>query len=173
MQSVKQKQSQRRMRNYRVDLGNGYWYDNEPDHSMFPDEVIEQVEQNYNCRYVTEWHLDNKQMVLLFWNDTPHPKGSNWMGVYGSGDHLYVCDGIAASRLPVCCMVSNDKQVLFSKTRHDFRSSHDGSVTVDGGREYLRVLGAVRNESVWLVPQNGELKIIPAAMAALMTERDK
>lgn len=161
------------MRNWRLDLGDGYWYDNKPDYSLFPDEVTDQVEQNYNCRYVTEWYLDNKSIVLLFWNDTPHPQGSNWMGVYGSGDHLYVCDGIAASRFPVQCMVSNDKQVLFSKTRHDFRSSHDGSVTVDGGREYWSVLGAVRNENVWLVPQNGELKIVPAAMAALMTEKDK
>jgi hypothetical protein len=161
------------MRDWRLDLGDGYWYYNKPDHSLFPEEVIDQVEQNYNCRYVTEWYLDNKQMVLLFWNDVAHPQGSNWMGVYGSGDHLYVCDGIAASRYPVYCKVSNDKQVLFSKTRHDFRSSQDGSVTVDGGREYTRVLGAIFNESLYLVPQNGELKIIPAAMAVLMTERNK
>ena len=161
------------MRNWRVELGDGYWYYNKPDHSLFPEEVIDQVEQNYNCRYVTEWYLDNKQMVLLFWNDVAHPQGSNWMGVYGSGDHLYVCDGIAASRYPVYCKVSNDKQVLFSKTRHDFRSSQDGSVTVDGGREYTRVLGAILNESLYLVPQNGELKIIPAAMALLMLERNK
>jgi len=159
------------MRSWRVDLGNDYWYDNKPDHT-FEEEVVDQVENNYNCRFVSEWYINKKGMIMLFWNDVAHPQGSNWMGVYGHGDQLYVCDGIAATHFPINCMVSNSKQVLFSKSRHDFRSSHDGSVTVDGGREYLRVLGAVRNESVWLVPQNGELKIIPAAMAALMTEKE-
>jgi hypothetical protein len=160
------------MRNWRVDLGNGYWYDNKPDHTL-QEEIVEHIEEKYNCRFIAEWYLTKKNMIMLFWNNVAHPQGSNWLGVYGAGDQVYLCDGIAASRFPVDCMVSNSKQVLFSKSRHDFRSSHDRSVTVDGGRDYTRVLGAIRNESVCLVPQNGELKIIPAAMAALMTEKDK
>lgn len=167
------------MRNYRIDFENGYWYDNKPDFYGLKHETINAIEQQYKCKFVAEWNLLDSQNnphehpVLLFWNDVPHPTGSNWMGMYRHQNEWYVCDGITASRFPINCMVSNDKQVLFSKSRHDFRSSNDSSVSVDGGRDYTRVLGAIHNERVWLVPQNGELKIIPSTMAILMTERNK
>ena len=167
------------MRDWRVDLGDGYWYDNTPDYYGLDDERISKIEKKYNCRYVAEWNTIAEsgkpinQPRMIFWNDQPHPEGSNWMGMYEQEPYYYVCDGITASRLPIECMVSNSKQVLFSKYRHDFRTSHDGSVSVDGGREYTRVLGAIRNERVWLVPYQGELKIIPETMALLMIERNK
>ena len=165
------------MTNFKIDLGNGYWYDSEPDYYKITKEGVEKIEQSRNCRYVCEWNVkqDGKihhEPMLIFWNDTAHPQGSNWMALFYYND-WFVRDGITASQLPINCVVSNDKQVLFSKSRHDFRSSYDGSVSVDGGRDYTRVLGNVRCEHVWLVPQNGELKIIPEAMALLMLERDK
>jgi hypothetical protein len=175
MQSVKNKQTH----NWRVDLGNGYWYDNTPDYYGLNETSIQRIERMYNCRYVTEWNLldikGNPQSYpyLVFWNDQSHPEGSNWMGMYKHQNDYYVCDAITASQHPIECMVSNDKQVLFSKYRHDFRTSKDSSVTVDGGREYTRVLGAVRNESVWLVPRDGKLEIVPETMASLMSKRNK
>lgn len=158
---------------YRVDLGNGYWYDNTPRHYKLNQSSIEKIEKDRNCRFVCEWNVkQDDNPMLIFWNDTAHPQGSNWMALFYYND-WFVRDGITASQLPIQCVVSNDKQVLFSKSRHDFRTSEDGSVSVDGGRDYTRVLGNVRCERVWLVPQNGELKIIPEAMALLMLERDK
>jgi hypothetical protein len=163
--------------NYRVDLGNGYWYDNTPRQYKLDQSNIEKIEKDRNCRFVCEWNVkqDDKILndpMLIFWSDIPHPQGSNWMALFYYND-WFVRDGITASQLPIECVVSNDKQVLFSKSRHDFRSSNDGSVSVDGGRDYTRVLGNVRCERVWLVPQQGQLKIIPEAMALLMLERDK
>ena len=163
--------------NWRVDLGNGYWYDNTPDYYNLDETKIAKIEKLRNCRYVCEWNVkqDGKvhhEPMLIFWNDTPHPQGSNWMALFYYND-WFVRDGITASQLPIKCVVSNDKQVLFSKSRHDFRSSKDGSVSVDGGRDYTRVLGNIRCEHVWLVPQNGKLEIIPEAMALLMLEKDK
>lgn len=155
------------MRNWRVDLGNGYWYDNKPDHTL-QEEILDHIEDKYNCHFVSEWYLNKKSMVLLFWNDVAHPQGSNWLGVYGAEDQVYLCDGIAASQLPIRCAVSNDKQVLFSKSRHDFRSSNDGSVTVDGGRDYTRMLGNIKCERVNLLPQNGMLTIIDDSAAQIL-----
>lgn len=155
---------------WRVDLGNGYWYDNTPGHYKLNQSDIEKIEKDRNCRFVCEWNVkQDDNPMLIFWNDIAHPQGSNWMALFYYND-WFVRDGITASQLPIQCVVSNDKQVLFSKSRHDFRSSQDGSVSVDGGREYTRVLGNVRCERVWLVPQNGELKIIPKAMALLMLD---
>lgn len=164
--------------NWRVDLGNGYWYNNEPDYYKLDENKVAKIEKLRNCRYVCEWNVkqDGKihdEPMLIFWNDTPHPQGSNWMALFHYNREWYVRDGISASHLPIGCVVSNDKQVLFSKYNHDFRSSEDGSVTVDGGRGYTRILGNVHCERVWLVPYQGELKIIPDAMALLMIERNK
>jgi hypothetical protein len=162
---------------WRVDLGDGYWFNNTPDYYNLFKEGVEKIEKLRNCRFVCEWNVvqDGKihhDPMLIFWNDTAHPQGSNWMALFYYND-WFVRDGITASQLPIECVVSNDKQVLFSKSRHDFRSSNDGSVIVDGGRDYTRVLGNVRCERVWLVPQQGELKIIPKTMALLMLERNK
>jgi hypothetical protein len=158
---------------WRVDLGNGYWYDNTPRHYKLNQSDIEKIEKDRNCRFVCEWNVkQDDNPMLIFWNDIAHPQGSNWMALFYYND-WFVRDGITASQLPINCVVSNDKQVLFSKSRHDFRSSQDGSVSVDGGREYTRVLGNVRCERVWLVPQNGKLKIIPEAMALLMLDSKK
>lgn len=166
------------MRNWRVDLGDGYWYNNTPDYYDLKKEGIEKIENSRNCRYVCEWNVmqDGKvhdEPMVIFWNDTPHPQGSNWMALFRYNKEWYVRDGITASQLPIECMVSDSKQVLFSKSRHDFRQSNDRSVSVDGGRDYTRVLGKIHNERVWMVPYQGELKLIPEAMAKLMQEKHK
>lgn len=163
------------MRDYQIDLGNGYWYDNKPDYFQISDESLEKIEKAYNCRYVTEWNTKSSDggynpPRLIFWSDTPHPRGSNWLAFYRHEREWYVADGISVTEVPICCMLSNDKQLLFSKSRHDFRTSFDNSISVDGGRDYMRVLGNIRCGHVWLVPQQGELKIIPETMAKLILQ---
>jgi hypothetical protein len=169
------------MRNWRVDLGNGYWTRSKPQYYKIDDDGIEKVEKLRNCRFVTEWTtLDSRgnaidQPVLIFWNDTPHPQGSNWMGLFRDYHNgaWYVKDGITASQLPIQCVVSNDKEVLFSKNSHHFNESVDKSVAIDGGRDYTRIIGNVECERVWMVPYYGELKLIPETMAQLMLDKSK
>lgn len=170
---------------WRIDLGNGLWYDNTPDAAGFDAGDIGKIEKHYNCRYVCEWNTVTKQnkiaesVIALFYQEVPHPQGSNWMGMFlgpdlGKDLRPYVMDGISASRLPIQGYVSNDGQVLFSKHRHDFRQSNDGSVTVDGGREYTRLLGNVRCKSVYLLPQVGQIAIIDESAAnLLLSDLDK
>jgi len=92
---------------YRVDLGNGRWYDTTPDVYRLNPEGIRKIEKLRGCRYVCEWNLTDAagnaydQPVLLFWNDVPHPQGSNWMALHHANDDWYVRDGITASRLPI------------------------------------------------------------------------
>lgn len=168
--------SKEKIMDWRVDLGDGYWYDNEPDYQGLSEENIKKIEQSRNCHYVCEWYTntsDGKKVMdvaAIFWTDTPHPRGSNWLGLYRANGDWMVKDGITASQIPIRCVVSNDKQLVFSKGRHDFRGTKDGSVAIDGGRDYTRVLGNIRCENKWLVPYQGELKIIPDTMAKLMLE---
>lgn len=76
---------------------------------------------------------------------------------------------------PLAAIVSAEGQVLFSKGRHDFRTSRDNSYAVDGGPGFERVIGNKLEslETVILLPQQGELNIIDRAAAALMRDENE
>lgn len=58
------------------------------------------------------------------------------------------------NQLAVKCIVSDDKELIFSRFGYDFKWSMDKSVAVDGGFDSYssRVIGEIHNESVWLFP---------------------
>jgi hypothetical protein len=165
---------------FRIDLSDGIWYDATPDYHGVKPEGIRKVEELRSCSYVCEWNVldangdPHDQPMMIFWNDVPHPQGSNWMALYSSGGNYYVRDGITASRLPIQAYVSDSGQAVFSKHRHDFRSSQDGTITVDGGREYTRLMGNFKTcRRVWLLPQAGQLTIIDDSAARLLLSHHK
>ena len=157
-----------------IDLGDGIWYDTRPYFHGVTAEGIRKIEQTRSCRYVCEYNLTDAsgnaydQPVMLFWNDIPHPQGSNWMALYSANGDYYVRDGITASRLPIIAYVSDDGQAVFSKHRYDFRSSRDGTISVDGGRDYTRLMGNIKCDRIWLLPQAGKLNIIDESAAGLL-----
>ena len=160
---------------YRIDLGDGIWYDASPDFHGVTPEGIRKIEESRSCRYVCEWNIFTDRGSaspaprMIFWNDVAHPRGSNWMSLWNDGGSYYVGDGITASRLPIQAYVSDDGQAVFSKYRHDFRSSRDGTITVDGGREYTKLMGKFRTcRRVWLLPQAGNVTIIDESAAKLL-----
>lgn len=114
----------------------------------------------------------NTSMALLFWSysqnewiatlpnkTTPTPGRKTWT-------RRLLTPG------PLAAIVSTEGQVLFSKGRHDFRTSRDNSYAVDGGPGFERVIGNKLEslETVILLPQRGELNIIDRAAAALMRD---
>jgi hypothetical protein len=157
-----------------VDIGDGIWYDACPSYHGLTAEGIRAVEEKRSCRYVCEWHIIDSRgeihesPMMLFWNDVSHPQGSNWMALYHTGGGWYVRDGITASRLPTQAYVSDDGEAVFSKHRHDLRSSRDGTITVDGGRSYTRLMGNLKCRRIWLLPQQGEMNIIDESAAILL-----
>lgn len=159
---------------WRIDLGNGLWYDNQPDVNGFSSKTIAQLEEHYKCSYVCEWNnlthtgKPDDHTIAVFYQEVPHPQGSNWMGMFHANDQWFIINAEKSSRLPIKAYVADDGQVLFSKHRHDFRRSNDGSITVDGGREYTRLLGNVCCNTVWLLPQKGQVTIIDHSAAALL-----
>lgn len=154
---------------WRVELGNGLWFDATPDYWNVTPSSIRKIEKEYNARYVTEWQTES-QPIMLFWTDVvSKPEYSNWIGIYADSRMWYVCNGLSAASKPICCYTSNDGQLLFSKQQHDFRTSHDQSLSVDGGPKYTRILGdGCKNPKYWLLPRFGKLEIIPDTMAKLL-----
>ena len=163
-----------KQRSLRYDLGDGLWYDASPDQYSVTAKGIDKIEELYNCRYVCEWNTTDSSgristyPLLIFWNDVAHPQGSNWMALFKAGGEWVVRDGISASRVPILAGVSNNGQAMFSKNRHDYRQSHDYSITLDGGRDYTRIIGTPPKRWVWLLPQDGEIRIIDESAATLL-----
>lgn len=104
-------------------------------------EGIYKIEDAYNAKYVFESCIKHKDggwcnfPCAIFYTETPHPKGSNYFGVFvnESGDFM-ITNGISATE-PFDALQAGD-EVIYSRYRHDFRE-HNGYM-VDGGRDYFR-----------------------------------
>jgi len=101
------------------------------------------VEEKYNARYVCETTLKNRygwryEPSLIFWTPTPHPEGSNYFALSTQDGTCFISNGISATADPIVGIRANNGDVIYSRYRHDYRTSADGSVFIDGGREYFR-----------------------------------
>jgi hypothetical protein len=128
------------------------------------------VEEKYNAQFVGDFCIKSKhgwseQPVAIFWQETPPVEGySNYFGVFVQDDTVYITSGASAFAEPIEGIVARNGEVIFSRYRHDYHSSTDGSVTVDGGRDYLRVLGDIHQPRVHIIPDGPRLKIIPRCL---------
>ena len=77
--------------------------------------------------------------VAIFYTEKVHPEGSNYFGMYLTEDKtLMITNGIKATEQPFSGVMAKNGDVIYSRYRHDHRTSDDGSVFVDGGRDYFR-----------------------------------
>lgn len=79
---------------------------------------------------------------LLFWEKDKGIYDSHYMAVYMRGNKVYVASGQtvvdAINSGTLLGYYVNDSEVLYSACRHDFNSSSDGRLFVDGGFSYIR-----------------------------------
>lgn len=109
---------------------------------------IAAVERRYNARYVFESCLQvnntwRDEPSLIFYNSTPHPQGSHYFALSRRNGEYVISDGISAicQEDGIGAVKAEDGEIIYSACRHDFNTSSDGSVSIDGGRDYLRVVG--------------------------------
>ena len=103
------------------------------------------VEEKYSADYVCETELVNASKRgcnipgLVFYQQTPHPRGSNWFVLYFlNGNQLMIANAKNIVDTLIGGIVADNNEIVFSRYRHDMRSSQDGSVWIDGGRDYVR-----------------------------------
>lgn len=106
---------------------------------------IEKVQSQYNAKYVGEFCLPTKDgswsesPVSVFYVEKPEkPEYSNYFGLFTREGKTFITDALAAAEAPFFGIVANDGEVIYSAYRHDFTRSKDGSVFIDGGRDYVR-----------------------------------
>ncbi len=65
-----------------------------------------------------------------------------------------ITNAITATETIITGIKAQNGEIIYSRYRHDYRESKDGSVFIDGGRDYTRHSGG---ELVELKIINGEL----------------
>lgn len=137
-------------------------------------ETIKKIEEKYQATYVTDLAIKTKSNhwgespAAIFWNEHPKEGHSHYFGfvwqfdVYSNTEKLYVCNcdsSLDFNKDPVVGIIADDGEVIFSRYRHDYRVSNDGSVMIDGGRDYLRCTANKQLVSINFL--NGKLQCSP------------
>lgn len=113
---------------------------------------IPKCEEHYGGVYIADLCLKTKSgwsenPVSVFYQPKPDfEKGhTHYFGLIVDDDRLLITNGISASEGLWNAAVADNGEVIFSRWRHDYRESKDGSVMVDGGRDYFKT-SAMRPE---------------------------
>ena len=118
----------------------------------FSPKEIAGIEDHYSAKYVCETCVKgpkgwvNTSVSIFYQPDLEKvPEGgSQWFGLFFRPDHapgvpaLMICNAISAVENDIEGIVANNGDVIYSRYRHDYRFSPDGSVMIDGGRDYTR-----------------------------------
>lgn len=139
------------------------------DSEIFKESGIKKIEQLRSAKYVCETCVRTSypdgpwadQPVALFYGSEIHPdSNSRYFGVYlNQEDKIFITNGQSAVDEPITGIIADDGEIIYSRYRHDFRRSKDGSVFIDGGRDYYRGSILPEDRVVTLVIEQGELKV--------------
>jgi len=147
------------------------------DSELFSKEDIAKIEDMKNAVYVCETCLRSReggwanQAVAIFWNkdeaNVP-PGGSRWFGMFwrvevSGHQSLFITNAQSAVEHPITGVIAENGDIIYSRYRHDYRVSPDGTAMVDGGRDYFRT-GPVGIGTVTLMIQDGELVEVDRAL---------
>lgn len=112
----------------------------------FSENNIKTIEEKYGAKYIGYFCTRKSNGA---WNDLPvdvfyqpNPdvsKGhSHYFGMFRQIGNVYITDAISITENPMLGVIANDGEVVVSRYRHDYRRSNDGSVFIDGGRDYTK-----------------------------------
>lgn len=118
------------------------------------DDGVPKVEEIYGAKYVGPFCIRNSKggwtdmPVDVFYQPKPDTeKGhTHYFGIFRRDGSTFICDASSAFSEPMHGLVAKDDEVIVSHWRHDFRKSADGSVAIDGGRDYTRAMNMAAPE---------------------------
>jgi hypothetical protein len=106
---------------------------------------IEKVEAKYNAKFVGQFCLKTRDgdwansPADVYYQEIPPVEGySKYFALIYQGGSVYITSGASAVTPVINAVVADDGEVIYSRYRHDYRTSKDGSVSIDGGRDYIR-----------------------------------
>lgn len=113
---------------------------------------IDKAEKAYNATFIGDFCVKNKDgswantPVAVFYQENPPELSkegrpcSNYFGLYYSTQQkcLMICDAQSAFSGKIVGFIDTDGYFKHSRFRHDYRTSLDGKIFVDGGSDYIR-----------------------------------
>jgi hypothetical protein len=117
--------------------------------SVFPQDLISRLEVYKDAIYMGDFSIIGKNgwidhAIPIFYQAHP-PKGySNYFAMWHDtvAGKLMITSGASAFEQPIVGIVSSTGEVVYSRSRHDFRSLTDSSGAIDGGRDYTKIVGS-------------------------------
>jgi hypothetical protein len=107
---------------------------------LFTEEQIEKIEKLRNAKYVCATE-HKEHCVEVFYSDEAHPdSGSRYFALYKTPhtNELMITDGSFIEEQTIDAVTAENGEIIYSRYRHDYRTSQDGSVFIDGGRSYTK-----------------------------------
>jgi len=104
------------------------------------------------ARFVEEMHFFSVNLkgytgditAAIFWTEKlpPHiPNAQHFFGFYWRGNGIVVCGLPTFDPVIDAVLVKESNTIIYSRAQHDFFYDPSGTVAVDGGREYRRIVG--------------------------------
>lgn len=125
---------------------------------------IEACEKHYSAKFLGDFCIKNKDgnwanepVAVFYQSKPPNPEYSNFLGLFQRNGLVYITDAQSAFDEPISVIKSNDGEIIYSSYRHDFKRSKDGSVFIDGGRDYTKCSNPTRLGT--MIVKNGELYV--------------
>ena len=117
------------------------------DKNSYQSIIVQSVEKHYNALFVGDFALRTRDggwsesPVAIFYQPNPNTDlgHTHYFGILV--DHhksILITRGDSAFEQPIDGIIADNGEVIFSRYRHDYVTSLDGSVWIDGGRDYTR-----------------------------------
>jgi hypothetical protein len=143
-----------------------------PDNCTQPIDVAN-VEKIYGGTYIGDFCLYttnngwSESPAAIFYHPNPDRElgHTNYFGIFvryvniwSDEGELYITNGESAFKDDIAGMIADDGEIIYSRYRHDLCTSTDKSVSIDGGRDYIRFVGNP-DRVCKLVMKDGKLEV--------------
>jgi hypothetical protein len=119
-----------------------------------------EIEKMKDAKFVGEFCLFqrgwvNNPVEVYYQPNSTYP--CPYFGLLIQHGQVFITSAESTIGIPIYGVVANDGEVIYSRYRHDFRQSKDGSVFIDGGRDYTKTN---TNNGVVMTIKDGSLQIV-------------
>jgi hypothetical protein len=145
------------------------------------------VEKAYNAKFVGELPIRNKGSwtdfpVQIYYQETPPNKDySNYFALLINNGRPLITSGSSVFGIPIFGLRLPSGEIIYSRSRHDFRSADTADVWIDGGFSYCRCGGGdiasarqvtltIKGSEIVLVEDPDEIKLLQSNLTKLIID---
>ena len=112
---------------------------------------VEVIEEKYNAVYIGDFCLKTTDggwsefPIAIFYQPNPDIEAghTNYFGIFVNEHHqIIITNGESAFSEPINGLITDNGTVIYSRYRHDYVTSKNGELFIDGGRDYCRFGGS-------------------------------